>query len=509
MSLRRLPFLFLAAAGTFVSGRAVSTFCVLGLPLRKVLGPWFPAIAAALALSAFACVAMLAREVLSPKRRIAGQRPFGLLRAWFVLAVACWVAFLSLVHPIEWPWMEAGVGIGFGLCAWATLLAGVVSRLPPRILRALDVLSFTLAASVLGLEVGLRSVAAIHPTQVLARTSDMPADVVRSLRAAPGSIHIGFPCNRGGHYDDEFVERKAGERLVVVIGDSFSFSIVPHDDHYTTVCERILGLPVDNMGIASTGPPEYLSLLVDEARPLDPDVVVIGLFVGNDLVLGRRTRNRWLELARPWIDRDSVLLWLVPRRLGRIAEERRHAGEGGLGKPPGEYRPRIEDALSLRRSMPWLADPLLEPGTFSEDGFRRLEVGRALQNCTAGFSALADCLGALRAIKNAAGTTRIAVMLIPDEFQVEDAVWEGVVADPRAKDLDRERPQKVMLPWLADQGFEVLDLLPLLRAAPPLADGRKHVYHLRDTHFNVRGNRIAGEALAEFLRPRLGGPARR
>ena len=509
MSLRRWPPLILAATGTLVCARAITTFFVLGVPLRKVLGPWFPAITAGLALSACACIVVVVREIRSVKRGIVRERLSVLLRVWLVLAVACWVAFLSLVHPIQWPWIEAGFGVGFGLCAWAALLAGVVSRLPPRLLRTLDVLSFTLAAAVLGLEIGLRSIAWIHPTQIFARYSDMPADVVRHLRASPGSIHFGFPCNRGGHYDDEFVRRKGGERLVVVIGDSFSFGIVPHDYHYTTVCERILGWPVDNMGISSTGPPEYLTLFVDEARPLDPDAVVIGLFVGNDLVLGSRTRNRWLELARPWLDRDNVFLWLVPRRLARIAEERRRAGEGGLAKPPGEYRPRIEDAQSVLWSMPWLADPMLEHGVFSEEGFHRVEVARALQNCTAGPAALADCLDALRAMKNAAGTTRILVMLIPDEFQVEDAVWKDVLTDPRANDLDRDHPQKVLLPWLEDQGFEVLDLLPVLRAVPPLTDGRKHLYHLRDTHFNARGNRIAGEALAEFLRPRLSGPPRR
>jgi len=33
-----------------------------------------------------------------------------------------------------------------------------------------------------------------------------------------------------------------------------------------------------------------------------------------------------------------------------------------------------------------------------------------------------------------------------------------------------------------------------------MADGLRHLYHRRDTHFNARGNRAAGEALARFLR---------
>ena len=42
----------------------------------------------------------------------------------------------------------------------------------------------------------------------------------------------------------------------------------------------------------------------------------------------------------------------------------------------------------------------------------------------------------------------------------------------------------------------LLDLLPVLRAVPAELDGARHLYHLRDTHFNVRGNRVAGTAIA-------------
>ena len=43
----------------------------------------------------------------------------------------------------------------------------------------------------------------------------------------------------------------------------------------------------------------------------------------------------------------------------------------------------------------------------------------------------------------------------------------------------------------------------ILSAQPPMADGHRHLYHIRDTHFNARGNRIVGEALAGFLRNQL------
>src|SRR6185436_10252748 len=96
------------------------------------------------------------------------------------------------------------------------------------------------------------------------------------------------------------------------------------------VCERALGVPVDNMGIIGVGPPEYLDMLVDEALPLDPSVVVIDLFVGNDFVFPAGTSGKSEALARSWLERGNVLLWIVPTRLARVLEERRHRSlQGG------------------------------------------------------------------------------------------------------------------------------------------------------------------------------------
>ena len=61
----------------------------------------------------------------------------------------------------------------------------------------------------------------------------------------------------------------------------------------------------------------------------------------------------------------------------------------------------------------------------------------------------------------------------------------------------------LLIAWLNAQGIPFLDLLPAARAVPAMADGQRHLYHLRDTHFNVRGNQMAGEQLAKFLKDRL------
>ena len=513
MASRRIPVLLIAAAGACASAWGLARQLAWRVPLREVIGSLHAVLVLALSVSVLACLALTAREVTAAKP---AARPLSVLRTVFVVATSCWIAFFLLVHPTEKLWMEAGLGIAFGVLASVLLLEGRWKTLPAPLRKTTDVLLFSLCASAVTIEIALRALAEARPSQLLARFGDLPEERVRRYRMAPGHLHIGFPCNATGHYDDAFVKRKAGERRVIAIGDSFSLGVVPHAFHFTTVAERILGFPVDNMGIPSTGPPEYLRLLVDEALPLDPDLVVIDIFVGNDLVLGAESPSKAANLVRRFVDRNSVLLWLVPTRLRKMAEERRELGRRGpLVATPGAEIPgaeapveetashTMEDPAATLSRLPWVTDPMLEIGSLSVANFRSCESGRATQGCTAGPSELDNLFQTLRAMQSSAGSTPISVMIIPDEYQVEDAVWQDVLEDTPGRSLDRDHPQKMLVPWLRKNGFEVLDLLPILRAVPPLADGRRHLYHLRNTHFNARGNEVTGKALAEFVRERF------
>ena len=93
---------------------------------------------------------------------------------------------------------------------------------------------------------------------------------------------------------------------------------------------------------------------------------------------------------------------------------------------------------------------------------------------------------------------RLLFMLLPAEPQVEDAVWDEVLA--RAEHpLERDGAQRRVGAWLAERGVAYLDVMPALLATPALEDGRRHVFHVRDTHLNARGNEVVGRALAAFL----------
>jgi hypothetical protein len=278
----RLPALLALAATTCaacVGARAALEYRVV---LRVLLGIGSLALVLWVAGGAALGFVGIAREIAALRRGAPRASALAPLRSLVVAGVASWIAFLALIPTVERLWFELAAGAGAALwLAWIAL-EGPAPPAHRGWRKGFEVVLFGNAAAAVLLEVLLRVWATAHPSDLFARLGDPPRLAVERNRLQPGTLHLGFPCNRGGHYDVEFYRRAPGERLVVTIGDSFSLGVAPHACHFTTVCEKALGVPVDNMGIAGVGPPEYLGMLVAEAVPLDPSLVVIDLFVGND-----------------------------------------------------------------------------------------------------------------------------------------------------------------------------------------------------------------------------------
>ncbi|HEY2748887.1 MAG TPA: hypothetical protein VGL86_29905, partial [Polyangia bacterium] len=317
----------------------------------------------------------------------------------------------------------------------------------------------------------------------------------------------GFPVNTRGFNDDEFVKNQGC--LVTAVGDSFTVGIVPHEFHFATVAERALGCPIDAIGVPAVGPEEYLLLERDEALPLEPDVVLVDLFVGNDIVDNLRGRDHFRGGMRRWLDRHDMLVYELPRRLAILARERRrgHAGSPAAitatARAPGD---KLLSRDELVRAFPWLTDPSREPPSMSQDAYLALETRHGVEICGGGdepyYRRFWEILDEMRA---AAAPRTLAVLVIPDELQVEDPLWAQVSARA-GMPLDRDRAQRILAARFAEKGIPYLDLLPILRAEPVASDGMRHLFHRGDSHLNARGNAVTGAALAAFLRPLL--PAR-
>ncbi|HZJ72480.1 MAG TPA: hypothetical protein VFF36_16215, partial [Planctomycetota bacterium] len=468
----------LETALLLVACAALSTSALVAVLLARGSVPVAAALALALALgtlaNAAAFVLLLRRWRAAPP----AWRPRLPVRGAVYLMLGAAAAYLIWLQPYRSLVAHVVFGLAAGVAGLAALCAGpLLARLPPRLVSTADLIVFAACLLALGGELGLRVIAAHSRSPLFARSDEPMLDFMARYRLRPEQASPGFPVNSGGHFDAEFGARTPGVPRAVTIGDSFSTSVVPHRYHFTTVAERVLGRgEVCNVGIAGMGLNEYLSMLREDALPLQPDVVVVDVYIGNDLVgsLGGRISQGGLA---HWLNRDQLLILLVPWRLWRTGEQ-----QGGMrlaSAPGAEPAPAAGEALDLdgpelERLYPWLSDPTRELPTVSTEAFDSLEQQRAQSVCRA--DAPPDwprIFELLLEMRRTAGSTPFAVMLIPEEFQVEDDVWALVAAGADSDALDRDLPQRLLGQWLAKQDIPCLDLLPALRAVPPMADGRR------------------------------------
>ncbi|HEY1587907.1 MAG TPA: hypothetical protein VGH63_19540, partial [Polyangia bacterium] len=416
-------------------------------------------------------------------------------RLVFYTLTLAWLS--SLFHDWEQGGSYYSFIIAFGVLATLDAFGpSLRRRLGARAADATDVVCMNVCVLFVGLELMLRVVAGFAHSPLFAQDSTDAKGWLAANKLRAGDPIMGFRVNSHGFNDDEPEKNKGC--LVTAVGDSFTVGVVPHEFHFATVAERALGCPVYAIGVCAVGPEEYALLERDEALPLQPDVVLVNLFVGNDIVDNLRGRDHFRGGMRRWLDRHNMLTYELPRRLLIVARERRtHRNTAPVTPPSSKILSRDE----LLATMPWLTDPSREQPSMSHDAFLELETRHAREICGGGdepyYRRFWEILDEMRA---AAAPHKLAVLLIPDELQVEDPLWRDVSARAGVP-LDRDRAQRLLATTLRQKGVPYLDLLPILRAEPAGSDGMRHLFHHDDSHLNARGNAIAGAALATFLRP--------
>lgn len=279
--------------------------------------------------------------------------------------------------------------------------------------------------------------------------------------------------------------KKPGTYRIVGIGDSFTFGVAPYPYNFLTLLEDTLHtmptLPrveLINMGISSTGPPHYLSIITDEALPLKPDMILLSLFIGNDI--GESSRDSRKRKVFTYSYLVSSLYYIYKILTGM--------SQGGT---PTSYG----DGYTYCDSC----------STFKPERYLEIESQRSyvFQRNNADFERhVKDALSYITKIDQLCKRHRIklVVALLPDEMQIDTRLREKVRAYGKipADAWDNEQPNRVLSAAIKKAGVPVVDLLNDFVAqsqGPPL-------YLPNDSHWNIRGNRVAEVALAAHL-PRL------
>lgn len=264
------------------------------------------------------------------------------------------------------------------------------------------------------------------------------------------------------------VERSYDRVDWLFLGDSYTQGAqVQFEELYTTHLYRLFpDRIVANAGISGWGIPEELAYFEREGRKYEPEIVFLQVSNFNDFM-------KVAPRSAGWSDRlmqHSLFVRLVlqdfkfenPARLplGRWAE------------------PFYPDHESNRRYNIFYtpSDPVKERD----------------------IAAYRDHLGRLASSVGGSGA-RLVLILIPTKEQIRFSYLEEAVTgfgiDPR--DLDMERPNRLLRQWADSLGIELIDVLQEFSEAP------EEPFFDFDEHLNPYGHRL----LAEVIASRLSGAA--
>ena len=294
-------------------------------------------------------------------------------------------------------------------------------------------------------------------------------------------FRVSYTVNADGHRGEPApVPALAGQRRVLWLGDSYTFGYGANDDEiFTQVLNRrtapaLLHL---NLAVPGTSTDQQVLLAEDEAGRLAPAVIVLVVYLGNDLIDNTLAYPLQADTAKPRFTLAD----------GRLA----------LESVPVPRAPKPPELRRLTFAGVVLGDHAPDAGLLGRSEIlRRLGWRPAAADISAGFDArLGDSVDLFAALVDRLARTaelsgaRLAVVLLPGKTSVEDpAGYSG-----QYQDWARRR----VLESLAAQGIPALDLATPLIAAR--AAGNRGLFHPNEGHLTAAGHTLVADLLQPFV----------
>ena len=326
------------------------------------------------------------------------------------------------------------------------------------------------------------------------RESDLlPYELLPNAESAHSTAEFSVPIriNSLGYRGGEFDPCKREQFRILVVGDSFTFGHgCTAEESYVCVLERVLAgacrdreVEVINAGYAACNYPDtYYLYLKRIGLQLEPDLVIVGFFMGNDVDRQGSSFHKWVE-----VDPEGLPLriagtaahvedgyWIANRRAGRYrfpVIRGSHLAQAILSAV-SRVRRREADRVTVYNELMY-RESYLERTEAAADVVQRL------------FSAMKI------SVEERGG--RLVVVMIPAYEQVcSELVFGDSGVD---SGLDLLKPQREFARFFGEQGIDYVDLLPTLRELAPT----EVLYYTHDHHWTVRGNEVVGARIASWL----------
>ncbi|MAE69617.1 MAG: hypothetical protein CME06_04005 [Gemmatimonadetes bacterium] len=299
------------------------------------------------------------------------------------------------------------------------------------------------------------------------------SDSYNRFRGRPFADELDFKLNSLGFKDEEFAQRDPRIYRILGIGDSFAFGIVPYKYNYLSLIESQLqadGLDVEilNMGIPSIGPHGYLSLLIDEGLELQPDMVLVSFFIGNDFEQSKKKKAYEYSYVASLL---HTMVNLHTNYEGQVV----HGNSAYCDTCPSLD---IDSYLAMEHSRSSIY--LIDDAKFPVD----------LENALYYL----DHIHTL--CKN--NDMEMMVVIIPDEMQVNRELMEDVMdtyyPDLGLDEWDISLPNRKLHSALDALGIDNLDLYDAYSTSSD------RLYLPRNSHWNIAGNQLAADTIQERIR---------
>ncbi len=271
---------------------------------------------------------------------------------------------------------------------------------------------------------------------------------------------------------------------ILGLGDSFAMGFgVENEETYLSVLSRQWAAtttqdvePVQG-GVIGYNPHNSAAYLFGNAATLQPDIVIVQLWVGDDLC-GARTPARPVEQGAESLA-NTIKAMLSHWHLGMLV------------------RDRLRALAPIRR---WL----MQRGLINRYAIDALLSQDFLARCATSLEALSTRLAELQAFCHE-HDIRLLALLIPVREQVYTSDWERTLAyDGVAIDtstVDTNAPNRIIQQMAHDRGVPLFDATPVLRTH---RDDERLYFEGLDPHLTARGHAVIGTALFPVLHPIAG-----